>query len=249
MQRTAFCFADLARECEVLVGHRTLDGRALGARVHVPEALRDQYPYNASAYAFLQQLRPAIYEYGLIEFPGLPVNPVNHTLAQRAPWEHLYSVNPYLTDYCQAPHQDTPPYPTAFWLGQPRQFFATWVVSIQGLTGFQTLARQQPDLDIVALHRRLVARTLAEGQGWLINREPGLVLLDNSDACRLYHARTCSFERLEGQEEAPDTPMYAYNEMGLLHYIDQLDSRRGMQHRDPVDQAQVEAFLAAERAG
>src|SRR5690606_31269730 len=118
-----FNFDDLARDCAVEIGHRRLDGRAIGARVHVPAALLGQYPYNASCYAFLQQLRAAIDEFGLIEFPGLPVNRTNHTLAQRAPWQHDYSPNPYMTDICQAPHQDTPPFPTGFWLGAPRRLF------------------------------------------------------------------------------------------------------------------------------
>jgi hypothetical protein len=37
--------------------------------------------------------------------------------------------------------------------------------------------------------------------------------------------------------------MYAFNEVGLLNYIDQLDSRRGQQWRDHEDLAAVRAFL------
>jgi len=41
--------------------------------------------------------------------------------------------------------------------------------------------------------------------------------------------------------------MYAYNEQGLLHYIDQLDSRRGAGDRCDEDLQQVKAFLAGEQ--
>jgi hypothetical protein len=108
---------------------RRAPARAAGARA---PCAGGSGPYASTAYTFLQQLRGAIREHGLIEFPGLPVNPTNHTLAQRAPWEHAYSQNPYLTGFCQLLHQDTPPYPTAFWLGAERRFFATWVTSRQG---------------------------------------------------------------------------------------------------------------------
>lgn len=247
MHRPAFTLRDLARECEIQTGHLQLDGRRIGARIHVPAALRQRYPYNASAYAFLQQLRDAIHEWEVIEFPGLPVNPTNHTLAQRAPWEHGYSSNPYMTDICQQPHQDTPPFPTAFWLGESRRFFATWVVSTRGLEDFLELARREPELDIEALHRRLVPSSLADGSGLLVNTDPGLVLLDNSRADGLYHARTCRFDLLpEAAARTGDTPMYAYNEVGLLHYIDVLDSRRGHRDRDPGDLAQVKAFLGVD---
>jgi len=246
MQRQPFTLDDLIRECEVESGHRQLDGRPLGLRIRVPEALWQRYPYNATAYAFLQQLRGAIHEYGLVEFPDLPVNPTNHTLAQRAPWQHGYSTNPYMTDHWQHPHQDTPPHPTAFWLGGPRHFFATWVVSQQGLEAWQHQLASQREGGLAEAHRHCVPASVADGTGWLINRQPGLVLLDNSEACRLYHARTRVAEPPAESEQAEDEPMYAYNETGLLHYIDQLDSRRGTEHRCPRDRAEVEAFLAAE---
>lgn len=249
MPRQPFTFQDLTRECRVATGCHRLDGRQLGARIEVPEALRGRYPYNASAYAFLQQLRPAIHELGLIEFPHLPVNKTNHTLAQRSPREHQYSPNPYLTDICQSPHQDTPPLPTAFWLGERRRFFATWVVSQQGLEAFLALSRQAPGLGIEALHQRLVPQSLAEGTGLVLNREPGLLLLDNSEAQLLYHARTCQFDAVANEPDyCSDSPMYAYNEVGLLHYIDSLDIRRGPEDRDPMDLAQVQDFLRQEQA-
>lgn len=246
MQRQAFTFDDLSRECEIRLGHRHIDGRAIGIEIRVPGPLQDRYPFNASAYAFLQQLRQVIDAAGLIEFPELPVNRTNHTLAQRAPWEHSYSSNPYLTDICQSPHQDTPPFPTAFWLGASRQFFATWLISDRGLAAFVELSKEEPGLDIDTLHRRLVPATLTERTGLLINRSPGLVLLSNGAGQKLYHARTCNFAAVAAApESSPDTPMYAYNEMGLLQYMDSLDSRRGEADRDPIDLAEVKTFLAA----
>ena len=250
MARQAFSFADLERDCDVDIGCHRLDGRTLGTRISVPEDLKREYPYNASAYTLLQELRPAINEYGLIEFPSLPVNPTNYTVAMRHPVEHDYSDNPYLTRFCQEPHQDTPPYPTAFWLGEKRRFSATWVISLTGLHAFQTAMAQHPKLDTEALHRLLVKESLDKGTGLLVNSEPGLLLIDNGPKQSLYHARTCNFAALEAAPNLDqDTPLYAFNEPGLLHYIDSLDSRRGNAHRDANDQREVEEFLASEAAG
>ena len=251
MARQPFNFEDIARECRLETGCHALHGHGaprLGVRVHVPPELRGRYPYCASAYAFLQQLRAPILEFGLVEFPGLPVNPVNHTLAQRAPREHGYSSNPYLTGECQHLHQDTPPYPTAFWLGARRRFFGTWVTALPGLRSFLDYQCEHPLASLEEVHRALVPATLAAGTGAVLNREPGLLLIDNSEHCQLYHARTCDFEAVAAEPGyAADTPMYAFNEVGLLHYIDTLDSRRGGGHRDAADRAEVEAFLAEER--
>ncbi|MFM2419685.1 MAG: hypothetical protein RL385_4408, partial [Pseudomonadota bacterium] len=41
--------------------------------------------------------------------------------------------------------------------------------------------------------------------------------------------------------------MYAYNEIGLLNYIDTMDERRGEHDRDEQEMADVGAFMAAER--
>src|SRR5690606_24602381 len=126
--RVPFQLADLLAECASEAGvHALRDGdrSRLGLRIHVPAELHGTYPYSGSAYGFLQQLRADIQEHGLIEFPRLPVNPTNHTLAQRAPWEHGYSQNPFLTGFYQDLHQDTPPLPTAFWLAGARRYFAT----------------------------------------------------------------------------------------------------------------------------
>jgi hypothetical protein len=242
MSRAPFTFADLAADCAVSTGAHLLDGRALGAIVQVPIELHTCYPYSASAYAFLQCLRGEIFELGTIEFPGLPVNRTNHTLAQRAPRQHAYSDNAFLTDYCQSPHQDTPPYPSAFWLGAPRRHFASWVVSTRGLAAWAAWLRHHPASGVEAAHRALVDASLAEGWGLLLNREPGLLLLDNSEAQSLYHARSW---RSASQVDA-ETPLYAYNEMGLLHMIDRIDSRRGPQDRCPRDERAVRAFLARE---
>ena len=215
--------------------------------ITVPPELRNHYPYNASAYAFLQQLREAIFRYGLIEFPQLPVNRCNYTLAQRSPWQHRYSDNPYLTDLCQLPHQDTPPYPTAFWLGQPRRFSATWIVSDTGLESVSRWRQQHPDASTDELHRQLVPSSLADGTGILLNHSPGLLLIDNSHHHRLYHARTCRFDAIAAQtDHHTDTPMYAYNEIGLMNYIDMLDSRRGTEHRNAEDEALTREFFQSQ---
>ena len=74
MYRPAFSFDDIAAECTVTTGCYRLDGRLLGLRIAVPEALHGCHPFNASAYDFLQQLRKEIFKWGIIEFPGLPLN-------------------------------------------------------------------------------------------------------------------------------------------------------------------------------
>jgi hypothetical protein len=248
MARVPFNFSDLEQDCEISIGHYRLDTRCLGARVQVPAELYGVYPYNGSAYGFLQQLQPAIYELGVIEFPDLPLNKTNFTLAQRAPTEHTYSSNPFLTDRCQQPHQDTPPLPTAFWLDTARRYFATWLLTAAGLRDFATYTASNPHFDLETVHRELVPRSLEAGTGLLLNQTPGLLLIDNSAHQALYHARTCNFSALQ---QAPtqliDSPMYAFNEIGLLNYIDQLDSRRGNEGRDVRDLQEVQAFLAHRR--
>ena len=248
--RVPFTLQDLLAECASEVGVHRLDDtgpRALGLRVHVPVPLQQRYPYNATAYAFLQQLRAPIREHGLVEFPGLPLNPTNHTLAQRAPWEHGYSQNPFLTGWCQQPHQDTPPLPTAFWLGSARRFFATWVVSRSGVARFQEAAHKRPGASVEQQHAELVPASQQAGWGTLINHEPGLVLLDNSDACALYHARTARPDAAAGHGAlSPDAPSLAFNELGLLQHIDSLDERRGPEQRCARDRAEVVTFLRAE---
>ena len=133
MRRKLFTLSDIEAECRVETCCHSLDGRAIVAVVRVPSALHNRYPYNATADRFLQQLRQSIFEFGTIEFPRLPVNKSNYTVAMRHPHQHGNSDNPYLTRFCQDPHQDTPPYPTAFWLGAPRRYSATRVMSRQGL--------------------------------------------------------------------------------------------------------------------
>ncbi len=206
-----------------------------------------QHPYNTSAYAFLQQLRTEILEYGTLEFPDLPVNKTNYTLAQRAPREHRYSRNPYLTGEYQHLHQDTPPYPTAFWLDAPRRYFATWVVSTPGLEAFLDYTRRHPQQSLQATHQQLVPECLANGTGVLLNHTPGLLLIDNSEQQKLYHARTAITAQLQNAAaDYCDTPMYAFNEIGLLHYIDTLDEHRGQEHRCNEDKSDIQIFLAQE---
>lgn len=247
MNRKPFNFNDLQHDCHIETGCYTLDGRTLGARVTVPPELYDRYPYNASAYAFLQELRAAIHQYGTIEFPDLPVNRCNHTVAMRHPYEHGYSDNPYLTRFCQDPHQDTPPYPTAFWLGQPRNYSATWVMSDRGLQDYLDHARQNPDQSTEEIHQQLLPRALGDKSALLLNYDPGLLLIDNSEHQRLYHCRSSRFEAMaQNPDHAVDAPMYSYNEIGLLNYIDVLDSRRGEGHRDAADLAAVKQFMDGE---
>lgn len=151
VSKVPFIFADIESDCVIETGHYRLDGRSLGMRITVPEVLMSQSPYNCSAYDLLQQLREQIFAYGLVEFPNLPLNPQNHTLAQRAPQQHAHSSNTYMTDYCQNPHQDTPPYPTAFRLDMPRQYFATWVISEVGVDRFYRRAQGLAAAELTAL--------------------------------------------------------------------------------------------------
>lgn len=247
MKRKAFTFSDLQIDCQVDTAVHTLDGQAIGAKVRVPRELLDRYPYNASAYTFLQELRQAIYDYGIIEFPGLPVNRSNHTVAMRHPQQHSYSDNPYLNCFCQQPHQDTPPWPTAFWLDRPRRFSATWLMSEQGLQQYSNYCRLQPQHCAEQIHRQLVPVTLANGTGILLNQSPGLMLMDNSENHQLYHARTGNFDAIDSNtDDGIDSPSYAFNEIGLLHHIDTLDSRRGDDDRDPDEREQVRRFMQNE---
>lgn len=246
MARAKFNFNDIERECQIQYGCHQLDGKTLGISVNVPEALQNGPIFSGSVYGFLQQLREPIFEYGTIEFPDLPFNKTNYTLAQKAPWQHLYSSNHYMTDYCQHPHQDTPPYPTAFGLEQPRRYFATWLMSVQGVNHYYEQERSKTRASTEDLHRELVPQSLKNGTGILVNQQPGLILIDNSNHSQLYHARTACFDMLEREhpsKKSQDVPMYAFNEVGLLNHIDQLDSRRGLQWRDNSDAAEVERYL------
>lgn len=253
MARKPFTLADLAQECRIETGCYALHGintpRRIGAKVFVPGELLQRYPYNASAYAFLQALRSDIYEYGTIEFPGLPLNRSNYTIAMRAPREHSYSSNPYLTGECQHLHQDTPPYPTAFWLENEREFFATWIVSLPGLQRYAQFTREHPGMTMNDVHRTLVPESLGNGTGIVVNHSPGLILIDNSEHQQLYHARTCRFAAVEKNPGyMQDAPMYAFNEIGLLNYIDTMDEQRGMQDRDNDEKAEIARFMQSENA-
>ncbi len=245
--RRAFSFADIERDCTITTDVHRLDNQPLGARIEVPTGLFDQYPYNCSAYEWMQQLREQIFDFGTIEWPGLPVNKRNYTLAQRSPFQHAYSANSYTTDLCQLPHQDTPPYPTAFWLPEQRRFSATWVMSLQGLAAFNHHQQTAPAMPIFERHQQLLAASLENGTGLLYNQQPGLLLIDNSHHRQLYHARTCNFSAMQATNaHKHDAPMYAFNEMGLMHYIDMLDERRGQNDRDDHEKADVLAFMQKE---
>ena len=245
MKRKPFTFDDIKQECDIRTNCYQLDGRSLGLQIFVPQEIQAQHPFNATAYAYLQLLRKEIHEFGTIEFPQLALNKTNHTLAQRSPKQHAYSPNPFLTDYCQQPHQDTPPYPTAFWLAEPRHYFATWLMSFNGLQEFQQLSRSQPELSTEALHRQLQPQSLSNKTGILVNHQPGLILIDNSQHHNLYHTRSCLFPAYDKNPNfETETPMYAFNEIGLLHYIDELDIRRGNEDKDSDDLAAVKEFMA-----
>ena len=247
MRRRTFSLNDFSHSCDIEEGCYQLEGKALGLRIHIPKRLQESWPFNASAYDFLQFFRQEIQTFGIIELPDLPVNKSNYTLAQGSPEQHRYSSNPFLTDYCQQPHQDTPPYPTAFWLNEKRQFFATWLMSAQGAEYFLQYQQQNPAMHIKQIHKKLQTLSIEQGWGILVNHEPGLILIDNSQHRSLYHTRTCNFKALESHtDHHQDSRMYAFNEIGLLNYINQLDSRRGSNDRCEKEQQQVAAFMQAE---
>lgn len=248
MQRIPFNFSDIMQDCIIETGCYRIENKAIGARIIIPKELHQQYPYNSSAYGFLQQLRQEILDFGTIEFPDLPVNKTNHTVAIRSPKEHSYSNNPFLTDNCQSPHQDTPPYPTAFWLDNPRHYFATWLHSLKVAEEFYIFMQNNPHISVEDAHKILVPKSLQHKTGVLVNQTPGLILIDNSDKHSLYHARTCNFNTTElNPSYTQDSPLYAFNEVGLLNYIDTIDSRRGQHDRDAEDLADVKQYMANER--
>jgi len=252
MMRQRFTFKDLCQEASIIENTYSLDQQALGLRIHVPESLHNTFPFNTNAYDFLQFLRPQILEYGLIEIPSLPLNPLNHTLAQRDPSEHSYSQNAYLTGRYQDPHQDTPPYPTAFWLAQARRHSATWVISKNMLENYYHEKLNSPEHAhssvthaSESLHQKLVAQSLQEGTGILVNQQAGLLLIDNSTHNHLYHARTSTLTETTSTKLS-DAPLHAFNEVGLLNYIDQLDERRTQAHRCQALSTEVAHFMREE---
>jgi len=251
MKRHAFSFSDLIQDCRVEENTYCLQSKQgqkdLGLKIVVPSALFNSFPYNCSAYDFLQYLRKEIFQYGVIEFPGLPLNKQNYTVVMRAPKEHTYSSNPYLTEGCQSPHQDTPPYPTAFWLGAHRRYFATWLMTDLAMERFYSENARVPSNTVEALHRELVPESLQNNTAVLVNHTPGLILIDNSDRHWLYHAKTCKFDVVaEEPDYQSDSPMYSFNEIGLLHYIDSLDTRRGQDDRNQQELLQVKQFMENE---
>ena len=248
MLRKKFSLEDITRQSKVSEGHYDIDGRKIGLRIEIPKPLHDQFPFKQNAYDFLQFLREPIFEYGLIEIPDLAVNLCNYTLAQKDPSEHHYSQNPYLTGRCQAPHQDTPPYPTAFWLGEARQYSATWVMSESFCQQFYQFQASHRQLSLDQIHQALVARSIENKQALLLNQEPGLLLIDNSHHQNLYHARTTKLDHFDNFcKLRQDSPMYAFNEVGLLNYIDQLDEQRGQENRCEQNKEAVSAFMQQEK--
>ena len=246
-RRIPFSYQDLVEDCDIQTECYQLDGKRLGAIIKVPAELYRQYPYNASVYVIMQQLRREVFDLGMIEFPNLPLNKTNHTVAIRSPQEHAYSDNPFLTNTCQQPHQDTPPYPTAFGLEQPRRYFATWIISSNGLEAYRQLSLARPELTVEELHQILVPESLDTQMGLLVNHTPGLLLFDNSDYCSLYHAKTCKFDAISQEPEYTcDSPMYSFNEVGLINYMDIIDSRRGIHDRDLQDLEDVKVFMDEE---
>lgn len=230
MIKKSFSWQDIEAECSIET-HCFHVEKPLGARITVPEKLQTHYPYNASVYNFLYFLKDEIKQLGYLHFPKLCFNKTNYTLAQGAPQEHSYSSNPFMTSWFQEPHQDTPPHPTAFGLETERKFFATWLLGPKYLQRFFFL--QSQGCDIESIHRELVPESIATGDALLINTSPGLSIIDNSDYHPLYHARTCQIEAVtQNPNFTSDSKMYAFNEIGLLYYIDQMDSKRGQVFRD-----------------
>ena len=246
--RKKFTFKDFIHECHIEENTYTLKHsngtRQLGAKIIVPKERLGTHPYNVSAYDFLHFFRNEIYEYGIIEFPELPLNRSNYTVAMRAPEEHQYSANPYLSESCQSPHQDTPPYPTAFWLGNERLFSATWIMTDLAAEQFFEEQRMLPQQSIERVHRTVVPKTLCDQSALLLNHTPGLLLIDNSDHHLLYHAKTCRFDNRNSMpNQQQDNPMYTFNEVGLMHYIDSLDELRGTEHRDEEERDWVRRHM------
>ena len=242
--RKTFTFNDFIHACQIEENTFQLQykngTKQLGAKIVIPPELLGTHPYNASAYDYLQFFRQAIYEYGIIEIPELPLNLSNYTVAMKAPEEHRYSSNPYLSESCQSPHQDTPPYPTAFWLGKERLLSATWVMTDLAAEQFFEEQQKSPQQSIETIHRAIVPKTLRDQSALLLNHQPGLLLIDNSGHHQLYHAKTCRFEnRKTMPNQQQDNPMYTFNEVGLMHYIDTLDEQRGKEHRDEEERAWV----------
>ena len=248
MPRVIFSFEDFIKDCDVCNAPYQLNGHFTGLRITVPTALANQWPYNSNIYDFLQFFRLNIQQHGFIEIRGLALNKTNYTLAQKAPQQHAYSSNPFMTDYCQQPHQDTPPYPTAFALEEPRQYFATWLMTAQGVQTFMQFKQQNAQLSLEEVHRLLVPESLKQGWGILVNHESGIILIDNSHHCQLYHTRTCNFSAIDANPDFDsDAAMYAFNEIGLLNYIEQLDSRRGLAFRDENLSQEVARFMQKEQ--
>lgn len=242
MKNQAFSWQDIQAECQIETDCFHVE-KPLGARITVPEELMSSYPYNGSIYNFLYFLKDEIKQLGYLHFPNLKFNKTNYTLAQGAPQEHSYSSNPFMTSWFQEPHQDTPPHPTAFGLEEERQFFATWLLGPEYLQRFFKLKHR--GLAIEEIHKQLVPESLAAGAAMLINTSPGLSIIDNSDYHPLYHARTCQLDAVKKQPDfQTDSKMYAFNEIGLLYYIEQMDSRRGTNFRD-----EEERVLVAQRLG
>lgn len=237
MPKTTLTWQDIEQECRIEYGIYLL-GQARGARVFIPTELQRQAPYNTSIYQFFAALREQIKAFGIIEFPQFTFNKINYTLAQAAPWQHQYSHNPFMTSWWQEPHQDTPPYPTAFGLEEERSFFATWLMTEKVVRDYFS----HPAATIEEKHRLLVPQSLAQGEAVLINQQAGLTLIDNSGD--LYHARTCTMSTQNPHLNAEqDSPMYAFNEVGLAFYMQQLDSQRGDAFRDNEEQQRIKQRL------
>jgi len=66
-------------------------------------------------------------------------------------------------------------------------------MSCQGLQNYTALSQQQPAHNSTLIHQQLLPAALANGSALLLNHEPGLLLIDNSEHQQLYHCRTCNF--------------------------------------------------------
>ncbi len=114
---------------------------------------------------------------------------------------------------------------------------------------FYDYQNKKPQLTIEEIHQHLVPLSLTNNQGFIANQNPGLILIDNSQQHCLYHARTCNFAAIKNNPNfTTDTPMYAFNEVGLLNYLHTLDSRRGNNDINFDQMKAVEAFMQQESA-
>jgi hypothetical protein len=117
-------------------------------------------------------------------------------------------------------------------------------MSEAGLHAYQHLVDKNPKASIDQIHRQLLPLSLKEKTGLLLNHEPGLLLFDNSHHHQLFHCRSCQFSALDNNPNySSDAPMYAFNEIGLTHYLHSMDEKRGQLDINHQEMKAVKHFL------